>query len=316
MTNSALAEGAPEALRLNLRQVAASEGIENQSVGGPASTRYARQAFEGLVVKSANVVFTTTNSFELERLIDERGQFDWAIIEEAGKATGGELLSPLLLSHRRLMIGDHKQLAPFNSERIVRLLESPKDVRDALETGEEFIGRALRDPSTDEVLDELDDSDAEFPALCSTAIGCIALFERLIEEEFKLQTRKPAARKIAHRLTMQHRMHPAIARVISGTFYEGELKSHSKTIARFTDELCPFVSTDPTRMPEVPIVIVDMPWVQRAMHKTAIEQFPRWHNPDELEAVAAVVGLLRPREGFVKPPSLAILSPTANRFTG
>jgi hypothetical protein len=44
-----------------------------------------------------------------------------------------------------------------------------------------------------------------------------------------------------------------------------------------------------------------MPWVQRAI--------PRWHNPDELEAVAAAVSLLRPREGILKPPTLAILSP-------
>ncbi|WP_353299026.1 hypothetical protein, partial [Sulfitobacter pacificus] len=28
-------------------------------------------------------------------------------MEEAGKANGLELLAPLLLSHRRLMIGDH-----------------------------------------------------------------------------------------------------------------------------------------------------------------------------------------------------------------
>ena len=66
---------------------------------------------EGLILRAANVVFATTNSAEIERLIDERGQFDWSIVEEAGKATGSELISPLLLSHRRLMIGDHKQVA-------------------------------------------------------------------------------------------------------------------------------------------------------------------------------------------------------------
>jgi superfamily I DNA and/or RNA helicase len=63
-----------------------------------------------MMLRAANLVFATTNSYAIERLIEERGLFDWTIVEEAGKATGGELLSPLLLSHRRLMIGDHKQL--------------------------------------------------------------------------------------------------------------------------------------------------------------------------------------------------------------
>jgi hypothetical protein len=34
--------------------------------------------------------------------LSERSLFDWSIVEEAGKAAGGELLSPMLLSHRRL----------------------------------------------------------------------------------------------------------------------------------------------------------------------------------------------------------------------
>ena len=98
-------------------------------------------------MRSANIVCATTNSHELERLIDERSQFDWSIIEEAGKATGGELISPLLLSYRRLMIGDHKQLSPFGSERILRLLENPEAVIAALKSGQEFISRTISVPT-------------------------------------------------------------------------------------------------------------------------------------------------------------------------
>jgi putative transposase len=53
------------------------------------------RAFESMILRAANVVFATTNSAAVEQLIEERGFFDWTIVEEAGKATGPELLSPL-----------------------------------------------------------------------------------------------------------------------------------------------------------------------------------------------------------------------------
>ncbi|MCI3133131.1 DEAD/DEAH box helicase [Phenylobacterium aquaticum] len=307
LAKSQLVADAPPKLQRIVEQLA---GVAKPSVGTERDRpKYAKQAFEGLMVRAANVVFATTNSFELERLIDERGQFDWAIVEEAGKATGGELLSPLLLSHRRLMIGDHKQLSPFNSERIIKLLESPEAVKEALSVGEEFISRALRDPSTDEVLDELEGEAPDFPALCSLAIECVMLFEHLIEAEFELQKRKPSARPIAHRLTQQHRMHPAIARVVSNAFYDGELKSHSDTEKRFAAATCPVFSTSPTRLPDKPIVVVEMPYVQKQIGLKTAEQLPRWHNPDEIKAVLEAIRLLAPNSGEGKLPSLAILSP-------
>ena len=272
------------------------------------SPRYARQAFEGLLVRAANAVFATTNSFELERLIEERGQFDWAIIEEAGKATGGELLSPLLLSHRRLMIGDHKQLSSFNSERTIRLLESPETVREALKTGQEFISRALRDPSTDEVLDEIEETSADFPALCTLAIECLILFEHIIEGEFGVQKRKPGVRPIGHRLTQQHRMHPAMARIVSRAFYGGELKSHPQNEKRYAEQ-CPVSSVDKARLAETPIFVVDMPYIQKTVGMKEAEEEPRWHNPGEIKAVLEVVRLLKPSGGAERPPSLAVLSP-------
>jgi superfamily I DNA and/or RNA helicase len=136
-------------------------------------------------MRAANVVFATTNSGDLERLIEERAQFDWAVVEEAGKATGGELISPLLLSHRRLIIGDHYQLPPFGSEQIVKLLESHEAVRNALLVGEEFIGRSLRDETTEEILDEIEDEENDLPAMCTDAIRVLTLFETVIEGEFK-----------------------------------------------------------------------------------------------------------------------------------
>ena len=114
-------------------------------VGGrDGRTGRERQAVEGLVVRAANVVLATSNSRELERLVDERGQFDWTVVEEAGKAVGVELLASLLLSYRRLLIGDHRQLAPFGADRLISLLEDPASVKQAIQWGREFVSRTLR----------------------------------------------------------------------------------------------------------------------------------------------------------------------------
>jgi AAA domain len=236
VVNSELAKKASPRLVHRLRQLATSAARRRSptelngsvAIDAPAASNQAMRSFESLVVRSANVVFATTNSAELERLIDEKGQFDWSIGEEAGKATGAELLSPLLLSHRRLMIGDHKQLPPFGSEQMTELLKDPTSVQKALLVGEEFIGGSLRDPTTEEILDAIEEDDGDLPALCSDALRLFTLFEGLIEKEFEWQASGRRGKHIAKRLTMQHRMHPHIAQLVSRCFYEGDLDTDKK----------------------------------------------------------------------------------------
>lgn len=306
---SQLVADAPLRLQKQLRDLQANASARPREER--SNVTQGRQAMESLLVRGANLLFATTNSPELERLLDERGQFDWVMVEEAGKATGGELLAPLLLSYRRLMIGDHKQLAPFGSERIVQLLANPQAVVQALEAGAEFIGRTLRDVATEEVLDEVDTDQSDFPALCSLALGQILLFERMIEDEFKVHKSKPKARRLAQRLTLQHRMHPSLAEVVSHCFYDNELKTHEDAAARISSASPPVSSTDSKRLPNAPLIFVDMPWVQEkvGMKGGDAERRPRWHNPAEVDAVRQVLSLLKVREGLEKPPKLAILSP-------
>jgi serine/threonine-protein kinase len=41
------------------------------------------------------------------------GQFDWAVVDEAAKATATEVLVPMVAARRALLVGDHRQLPPF-----------------------------------------------------------------------------------------------------------------------------------------------------------------------------------------------------------
>lgn len=287
-------------------------GRKGKKAGKRQTSTYAARTFEGVVMRAANLVFATTNSAELEVLIEERGQFDWTIIEEAGKATGAELVAPQLLSHRRLMIGDHKQLPPFGADRMVELLSAPERVADALRLGGIYIGRSLRDKTTEIILDELEDETADIAPLCARAIGLVTLFQTLIETEFARQATSGKLRAIASRLNEQHRMHPVIASMVARCFYpegpDGKLTTHPDCAAHFADDPRPFSSLDEARLPAAPIVVIDMPHAQSTIGRGTPERKPRWHNPDELAAVLKILTLLRANPADV-PPTLAVLSP-------
>jgi hypothetical protein len=321
LLESRLAAAASPKIQRGLKQLAAAAtphsggAVEQVSPPREQTGRPAREvrAFESVVVRAANVVFATTNSGELERLIDERAQFDWAIVEEAGKAAGGELLSPLLLSHRRLMIGDHKQLPPFGSDQVSDLLKEPASVTKVLQAGEEFIGRSLRDPTTEEILDEIEEEEGDLPALCSEAIRVLTLFEGIIEKEFQRQASRSRGRPIAKKLTAQHRMHPIIAELVSRCFYDNELKTDTKREEKFKREKPPFTTLDQKRLPTHPIVVVDMPYLQDTIGMTKAERLPRWHNPDETTACVEILSLLRSDKHAKDAPSIAVLSPYAQQ---
>lgn len=267
------------------------------------------RAFEGMILRSANLVFATTNSAAVERLIEEQGLFDWTIVEEAGKATGGELLSPLLLSHRRLMIGDHRQLPPFDVDKMSRLLSSTSAVQDVVSLVDKLISRYLKDPSIDETFDEVSKAGDDFGRTCAEALSLLTLFETFVERELSRQKRRDSGPRIARRLNEQYRMHPAIARIVSKCFYEGELETNAKQATKFTSTRSPVISSNTSVFPDKPIVFVDMPYSQsEAPGGRGGERPPPWSNPEEAQAVIRALSLLGPSDSKVRP-SLAVLSP-------
>jgi hypothetical protein len=273
----------------------------------PTALRRADRSIEALLLRAANLVFASTNARDLERLIEERSQFDWSIVEEAGKATGPELLAPLLLSHRRLMIGDHKQLPPFGADRLQSLLGDPEAIRRALEVGTSLVGWVFREAGLDEIIDDSNAID-DFATACGDAAAALVMFETLIEQSLPKKESTKKRREVAKQLSFQHRMHPAIAKLVSTTFYDGELLTHTGTLDRYTTETPPFdVAVNDIRV-KSPIVFVDMPFVQSTIGKQEIEKKPRYYNEEEIDAVMHILSTLRVNGGDGKP-SVAVLAP-------
>ncbi len=292
-----------------------AERLRNLTASDDKNSRVSeRRLLEGLVMRAANIVFATTNSADLERLLEERGQFDWAIVEEAGKATGVELLIPMLLSYRRLMIGDHKQLPPYGSDKLDALLKNPTSLRSAIKLGLELIEPSLREIIPEELLEFVadDESEEEFARLCSDAGRTLFLFQSMLETQIARQS-APGSRgpPIARTLNIQHRMHPDIAQLVSRCFYDTKIATDEKARKAFAENACP-IMTDVPKL-NVPITIIDMPYEVATKGARDVERYPRYTNELEARAVAKVVGNLRgaPIEG--KKPSLVVISPYARQ---
>ena len=55
-------------------------------------------------------------------------------------------------------------------------------------------------------------------------------------------------------------MHPAIARVVSKCFYDGELITNPKREKKFLTSPPPVVSADLERLPDLPVIFIDTPY--------------------------------------------------------
>jgi hypothetical protein len=140
---------------------------------------------------TCNVVGITCN--ENPRLLEGKNMhmFDVAIIDEVSKATPPELLMPMLLARKTILVGDHRQLPPLFKERQgawEEALENTPSALQSLLTKENFY--RFRDMVT------------------------ASLFKEYFEQ---------ARGDIKETLLTQYRMHPEIMAVVNH-FYENKLR--------------------------------------------------------------------------------------------
>lgn len=255
-----------------------------------------------LVHRSADVTLASANSFRVEELISEGSQFDWVIIEEAARANGPELLGPLLLGNRRIIIGDHNQLSPFGAEQRARLYE-PAAAEVLLSDAIDRVSAISDVPP--EAVESLEALKAD-PVLLRDALGIAAR----LEEPFRSiaeRSKEPSGGGPVHVLKEQSRMHPIICKLVSDVFYQGALISSDRVKKRSN-----VVESKRSEL-SAPIVIADMPALS-TISKDAFEQpeGASYINVFEARAVQTVIEQLSPRckdaEGKYNP-TLAILSP-------
>lgn len=283
--------------------------VSNALKGRVSNERQQREAAailrdtDHLIMRAADVTLATANSHRIEALVSDGEQFDWVIVEEAARASGGELIGPLLLGNRRLMVGDHHQLPPFDAQMREKLYAEQaancllRDARERLEVLPDL-------PSeVSDALQTLQDDDWLRGDVLGTAARLETPFQTIAERERAAPpTSEGAPLGPVTMLREQRRMHPAICELVSNTFYDGALVS-SEAIAQRKDPI--FVRRQDLASP---LVLLDLPALSRSSNE-AIERRKgtSWVNEAEVRSVAACLREMRPCNG--QRATLAVLSP-------
>jgi serine/threonine protein kinase len=270
-----------------------------------------------VVKRGANLTYCTTSAGGLEELADLAQSFDWAIVEEAGKAHGFDLALPLQAGHRWLLIGDHKQLPPYRFKDYRDGIDHLDYVVDALEDLPERAGGLV---DIDWVRNWKDSEPGDQDEFKQYARDWLTTFEHVFDycemapgqETLTLTQSNGSA---AGMLSGQHRMHPDIGRLISEVFYDGRLIN--KTIDGIGQPLRRVThSLGGARRARYPAIVwLNTPWAEvspLAEELGPSTGHPRYTNPFEVDALTAFLQDLRLPPGSTETEEaleLAVLSP-------
>lgn len=260
---------------------------------------------DNLLLRSSDVTLATTSSYVIEEMIVDGEQFDWVIIEEAARANGAELIGALLLGNRRVMIGDHNQLSPFDVVDRQKFYDVAVAAELLSDAKEQIATISDLPPEVEATLELLKTDQALLADTLATAARLEEAFRSIAEREEDRERTTDRPSSIAVTLLEQSRMHPAISELVSNTFYSGKLTPSERVTKR------PLTVVPDTGFPAAPIVILDLPALSVA-RKRAFEQQVRRSYRNETEAAALLAALknLRPvRDAEGRLPTLAILSP-------
>ena len=306
LSQSAAARLWPPSFRDRVQNLAAmAVDVTEQASSGDLRIRSGIHATVDLLMDSANVVVATTNSSAIERLVSNRAQFDSVVVEEAAKATGPELVGALALSGRRLLIGDHNQLPPFDSHNFEKILLNHTLTVQVLDAAERIAKPLFQGGELDE-LREAAKGEHYLVRLGSLAYRLVQFFRTVVEHDEVRRSQSPTHRAVSIVLDEQRRMHPALAELVSRAFYAGKLRTAEERVRDANSKSLPFICE--AMLPPSPLVIVDFEHVSLTGSSQPMERDrKRWHNPEEARAVLAVLRAIRPAPSA--SPTLAVLSP-------
>jgi len=224
------------------------------------------------ISKVANVVFSTSTSSKLEWLGREASPYDWVILEEAAKSYPAELLIPMNMGQRWLLIGDQKQLPPYKYK------DMANEIADILDEEQKKEERNL-------------DDAADFRTYC---LDNIKLFENLYDDfagvkvNFSEVDYHPCIQ-----LNEQRRLPPLISDMISSIFYETEFIK----VKESPDKGDPF--TFPQFLEKNELIWIDTPYASRNFLEKKDSSRSKY-NEGEIQIIIKLLRKIKINKFFIK----------------
>jgi serine/threonine protein kinase/tetratricopeptide (TPR) repeat protein len=271
------------------------------------------RSLEQRLVASTNIVYATANDRTLAGL--QPGSFDLVIYEEAAKAFPVEVLGPMRLARRWIVIGDEKQLPPFGLQDVDEALT------DAIhrlrlvhgEAGARPVGANPLGLEPHRILGERPPSSDVWAAIKKEMIDLLRFFGYVLARAARVPLHPPpddrrephVVKGLSGMLRTQWRMHPVIGDFVSHNFYQDRVHNGDpERLARWRKHNL----TSPIEVKDNAILWIDTPWIGDNKLATERRGFGGgWENGLEARVVLGFVRqLMKPRRAL---PKIAILSP-------
>lgn len=269
-----------------------TESAKSWSQWQAATVEHHDQRLATLGQQSANLFFATTMDSAMVDFVGTES-FDLVIVEEAGKCYPSELLHALCLGRTTLMIGDQRQLPPFQE----------RQTREAIDAWSKAIGRARVDGEFRAAMEKR--FGLRFCSLLALARdrGPLNDVEHAWLRPFEFLFDRLSTR---HRLEEQFRMEAPLSRAVGEVFYDRafvhrkqELVAAGKLLVRPLADVVP-----PTL--DVPMLWLDTPHMKDVAEAT--EDFAKRGVRDNKREATVILNYLRAlRPG--QPVDLVILTP-------
>ncbi len=224
------------------------------------------------ISKVANIVFSTSTSSKLEWLGRTAAPYDWVILEEAAKSYPAELLIPMNMGQRWLLIGDQKQLPPYKYKHMAH------EIADILDEDQKKEEREINDA-------------ADFRTYC---LKNIKLFENIYEDfagvnvNFSDVDYNPCTQ-----LNEQRRLPPLISDMISSIFYETNFINIKKSPIKGD----PF--THPEFLEDNELIWIDTPYASRSFLEKK-DSSRSIYNEGEIQLILKLLRKIKINKQFIQ----------------
>ncbi|MER9756588.1 AAA domain-containing protein [Mesorhizobium sp. M0166] len=298
--------GVEAAIMLNQRRQISQALLPGDGSENAIADRVLRDT-DNLMLRSSDVTLATTSSYVVEEMIADGEQFDWVFVEEAARANGAELIGPLLLGNRRVVIGDHNQLSPFDARDRQKFYDQERANELLCDAKKKLSTISDLPPEIDAAFDALGADPALLRDVLATAARLEEPFKSIVQREEQRAAEAGRPSSVASTLLEQSRMHPAIGELVSNVFYEGALVSSDRVKNR------DLVVESLEHFPTSPIVVLNFPSLSKARRRSFERKVKRsYSNEAECTALIAAARRLRSlRSTDGKRPTLVVLSPYA-----
>ncbi|ACS79720.1 AAA domain-containing protein [Maridesulfovibrio salexigens] len=262
-----------------------------------------------LLEQSASLIFTTASDKGLADMVASGDMYDWVFVEEAAKTPFYDLLLPMLVSQRWVLLGDSQQLNPFWANEFMALMNnytsSIKMLKEVKLLGQTGRKDYISIENIEKVLARKEDSrffESEW----------IWAFRKLFAEiNPKFPDREEANGETAAVLNTVYRMPPALTGLVN-VFYDTELVPAPMTQDMTHGELAPSgIKSNPLSAPNF-LTGVNGIWVDTGRGEVRLRQQEEKNqvcNPGEAKLIRNIVEKMEINGRICKKPSLAILTP-------